>query len=140
MTIKELTTTILSIAKSQSNVNYVGEGDIYVLNSTPDINYGVFFITQNNHTLLSQFDTINYNLNLFYVDRLTEDGKNKLDIQSIGMLVITNVINILANNYDIDITSDIQFTTFTQRFTDECAGVYCTITINADNPIGRCGV
>lgn len=140
MTIKEIVKTLLSIGKAQSNVRYVNEGDIYTLNSLPNIEYGVFYITQNKHSITADFNLINYNLNLFYVDRLTTDGNNKLDIQSAGMITLTNIINIFKNNFDVDVVGDVVFQPFTQRFGDECAGVYCTITINADNPIGDCEI
>ena len=137
MTLHEIVNQILEIAQQQPNINYVGEGDIYELNKLPNINYGVFFVTQTNHTVNE--DTIEYNLTLFYIDRLLPDGSNTLQIQSQSMLVLNNIINIFNQlNPDVSIEGTINFTTFTHRFADNCGGSFCNVTITTDNQIGIC--
>ena len=49
MTFYEIVKSLQEIAQKQPNINYVGEGDIYILNTKTNIDYGVFFITQTNH-------------------------------------------------------------------------------------------
>ena len=68
MTLFEIINKLKDIAISKPNINYVGDGDVYTLNSLPNIDYSVFFITQNDHSIDS--DTITYSLNLFYIDRI----------------------------------------------------------------------
>ena len=138
MTLYEVITDILNIAKQQPNINHTGEGDIYSLNSLPNIDYSVFWVTQTNHT--QGENTVTYNLVLYYIDRLLPDASNRLQIQSQGMLVLNNIINIYNQmNPDIQIEYDINYTTFTHRFTDDCAGVFANVTIISDNEIGICG-
>lgn len=136
MTLYDIVTTLINIAKKQPNINYTGEGDIYILNSLPNIDYSVFYITQNNHT--QREDTVNYNLTLFYIDRVNSSGNNVLQIQSTGMLALNNIINNFNNLYDVEV-GDIDFTTFVHRFQDDCAGVYANVTITADAELGTCG-
>lgn len=136
MTLYDIVTTLINIAKKQPNINYTGEGDIYILNSLPNIDYSVFFITQNNHT--QREDTVNYNLTLFYIDRVNSSGNNVLQIQSTGMLALNNIINNFNNLYDVEV-GDIDYTTFVHRFQDDCAGVYANVTITADAELGTCG-
>ena len=136
MTLKELIEKIKTIARKQHNIGYVGEGDIYTLNSIPNIDYSVIFITQQNHSITA--DLSEYNINLFYVDRLMNDKSNRLDIQSHGITIINNIINQLASTIDVDVEYPVSFTTFTQRFSDECAGVFATIKITTDNELGLC--
>ena len=136
MTLYDIVTTLINIAKKQPNINYTGEGDIYILNSLPNIDYSVFYITQNNHT--QREDTVNYNLTLFYIDRVNSSGNNVLQIQSTGMLALNNIINKFNNLYDVEV-GDIDFTTFVHRFQDDCAGVYANVTITADAELGTCG-
>lgn len=136
MTLKELIEKIKTIARKQHNIGYVGEGDIYTLNSIPNIDYSVIFITQQNHSITA--DLSEYNINLFYVDRLFVDDSNRLDIQSHGITVINNIINQLTSTIDVDVEYPVSFTTFTQRFTDECGGVFATIKITTDNELGLC--
>lgn len=138
MTLNEITHKILDIAKEEKNINYVGEGDIYSLNSTPNIDYSVFFVTHNN-TQVSQ-DYIQYSFVFFYVDRLINeaDDSNKLKIMSDGIQHIINICNKLNNDIDVDIVYPLQFTSFRQRFSDDCAGQFCTVNIIVDNNLGSC--
>lgn len=136
MTLFEIINKLKDIAISKPNINYVGDGDVYTLNSLPNIDYSVFFITQNDHSIYQ--DTITYNLNLFYIDRISDSEDNVLNIQSDGMLQLTNVINTLVFSEDVDVEGEITFTPFIQRFADNCCGVYCTVRFVVDNNLGTC--
>ena len=136
MTLFEIINKLKNIAISKPNINFVGDGDVYVLNSLQDINYSVFFITQNDHSIYQ--DTITYSLNLFYIDRISDSEDNTLNIQSDGMLQLTNIINTLVFTEDVDVDGEISFTPFIQRFADQCAGVYCNVRFICDNNLGNC--
>ena len=136
MTLFEIINKLKDIAISKPNINYVGDGDVYTLNSLPNIDYSVFFITQNDHSIYQ--DTITYSFNLFYIDRISDSEDNVLNIQSDGMLQLTNVINTLVFSEDVDIDGEITFTPFIQRFADNCSGVYCTVRFIVDNNLGSC--
>ena len=136
MTLFEIINKLKNIAISKPNINFVGDGDVYTLNSLPNIDYSVFFITQNDHSIDS--DTITYSLNLFYIDRISDSEDNTLNIQSDGMLQLTNVINTLVFSEDVDVDGEITFTPFIQRFADNCSGIYCTVRFIVDNNLGTC--
>ena len=136
MTLFEIINKLKDIAISKPNINFVGDGDVYVLNSLPNIDYSVFFITQNDHSIYQ--DTITYSLNLFYIDRISDSEDNTLNIQSDGMLQLTNIINTLVFSEDVDVEGEISFTPFIQRFADNCSGVYCTVRFICDNNLGSC--
>lgn len=129
MTLYELISILKSIALTQPSVRSTGDGNIYeVLNTKKDNEYSVFFITQGTHREDEEVD--HYTLTLFYVDRLLQDMEdNRLQIQSVGKSVLSNIITTLCHNYDIDYTT-ITYTPFTQRFSDECAGMYAQITFD----------
>ena len=136
MTLFEIINKLKDIAISKPNINYVGDGDVYTLNSLPNIDYSVFFITQNDHSIYQ--DTITYSLNLFYIDRISDSEDNTLNIQSDGMLQLTNIINTLVFSEDVDVDGEISFTPFIQRFADQCAGIYCNVRFVVDNNLGVC--
>lgn len=136
MTLIELINNLKKIAKEQPNINFVGEGDIYELNHLPNIDYSVFYITQGTHQVAE--DTAYFELNLFYVDRLTDNEANRLLIQSNGIDILTNIINKMVFTEDVDVVYPLNFTPFYQRFADDCSGVYCTITFLVDNTLGVC--
>lgn len=117
------------IALTQHNVRYAGDGDLYRdLNAQPSIKYDAFYITQNQHESVEDFDR--YNLNLFFVSRQedTEAG-NALQIQSIGKEVIENVVKIFCEDYDAEVYGSIYWQPFVQKFADLTAGIYAIITL-----------
>ncbi len=128
MTLYELIHTIKHIALKQPNVRTFGEGNIYdILNANPSVEYDAVILTQGTHI---QDDKFNYfNFNLFYVSRLVDDMEtNRLQAQSIGIEVLSNIVKILNNAYDIDSNGNITYNTFSEKFKDECAGCYGKIT------------
>lgn len=129
MTLLQIVDNIERIALTQPNIRSVGEGNIYsFMNNNPSVKYGVFFILQNNHTEYQEYT--NYNFTLFFIDRLEDDlESNRIRIQSNGMQVISNIVSMLCEKFDIDFPN-MQYTSFTQKFLDMCAGVYATISFN----------
>lgn len=126
-TLYSLTKLIENIAKTQPNVRTAFEGDVYKLDTDPSVKYGVFCLTQGTHTETEE--TITYNYSMFYVDRLEQNlEENRLQIQSVGIQVISNILKILAEDYDVDITEH-NYQPFTQKFRDETAGQLCTVSI-----------
>lgn len=67
MTYKEVLEGLVECALREPNIKFTGYKDIYELNSVPDINYSVFYITPN--TFREEEDSITFSLNLYYVDR-----------------------------------------------------------------------
>lgn len=127
MTLKEIIYEMEMIASKQPAINHiVKSGDIYDLNSDNDVRYGAFCVTQQQHTEVEGF--VNFVFYLYYVDRLTSDKSNKVDIQSHGISTLSNIIRVLENNNDLE-HSDIIYQPFVQRFASDCAGVYATVTI-----------
>lgn len=129
MTLFEVIEQLNKIALNQPSISTASEGNIYdKLNANPSVKYGVFHITQGTHTQDETFD--HYQLTLFYVDRLVDNlDSNRVFIQSIGKDVLVNIIRTFEDNYELD-SSTINVVTFTQRFADETAGAYATVTFD----------
>lgn len=117
------------IALKHPNVNSAYEGNIYdILNAKPDNKYASVVITQQSHTTDEIYD--HYGFVIFYVDRLVDDlEENRVQIQSIGKSMLGNIITAFCNEFEAE-CENISYQPFTQRFADETAGVYCTITID----------
>lgn len=137
MTLFDLIHAIKDVALKQPNIRTFGEGNIYdILNANPSIEYDCVLVTQGAHSTSGEFN--NFNLNLFYVSRLVSDLEdNRLQIQSIGIEVLNNILKVLEDVYDIEY-NNLTFNTFTERFSDETAGVYCTVTLITEKEI-YCG-
>ena len=129
MTLAKIIDTLKMIALKHPNVNSAYEGNIYdILNAKHDNRYASVVITQQSHTTDEIYD--HYGFVIFYVDRLVDDlEENRVQIQSIGKSMLGNIITAFCNEFEAE-CENISYQPFTQRFADETAGVYCTITID----------
>lgn len=119
---------IIGIADEQPNVNTAAAGNIYeLMNTTGVLDYSVFALVQNTHQEQDGF--MNYSFTAFYIDRLTDDRSNEIEIQSTGIAVLRNIIMTIEEEFDWDIATDRSYNTFTERFTDETAGVFTTVEV-----------
>lgn len=136
MTLIQLIRIIEEVATHQPNVNMIVKNDIFRMNTAPSLRYGVFAWTQGQHSGVIASGMVTYQLTLFYVDRLTEDRSNMLEVQSVGCLTLGNILRTLEN-YDIEV-GDYSLQPFNQRFTDECAGVFANVSLTVPD-FSLCG-
>ena len=127
MTLSEVIKRIEYVAVRQPSVNLVVRNDVFRINEKPDARYAIFAWTQGQHTSIPSSDSINYTFTFFYVDRLKSDHSNEVEIQSTGISTINNIIRTLEQ-YNVFCDMAYTFQVFNQRFTDECAGVFCNVT------------
>lgn len=128
MTLSDTIRLIEIVAGNQPAVRSVVRNDIFRLNAFPNAEYGVFGWTQGQHSTAVDSNLYTFRFTFFYIDRLTEDLGNQVEIQSVGIQVLDNVLRLLDER-GVFTFGDWQFTTFNQRFLDECAGVYCTVAL-----------
>ena len=134
MTLATIIETLKMIALKHPNVNSAYEGNIYeILNAKPDNKYASVVITQQSHTTDEVYD--HYGFVIFYVDRLVDDMEdNRVQIQSCGKSMLGNIITFFCEEFDAE-CENISFQPFTQRFVDETAGIYSTITIDVPKDV-----
>ena len=75
----------------------------------------------------------NLQLNIFYVDRLTDDKANKIDVHANAIIFINSLLKALDDEY---IISDYEIYNFNERFNDVCAGAYVSCRIQM--PLSEC--
>lgn len=132
MTLMQVISAVEAAAMRQKSLRMIVRNDIFRLNTYADARYGVFGWTQGQHSGSAADDLMSWSFTFFYVDRLTEDGGNETEVQSVGIETLRNIIAALRGaGLEADSWT---FETFTQRFMDECAGVFCSVTLTA--PIG----
>ena len=129
MTLLQTVQAIEAAAMAQPSVAMIVPNDVFRLNATPDARYGVFAWTQRQHTADLEGDFTRFAFALFYVDRLTADRANELEIQSVGIQTLEAVLRELQDR-GIFPEDGYTFDTFNQRFEDECAGVWCSVTFD----------
>lgn len=122
----EFLKTIKNISTTHVLVNEYGEGDIYEHLNSGEHKYPCVFLTVTN--IQSSVTSTLYNFTLFYTDRLIESGDNRTNIQSTGINVIQQILNRLIQEYPTYEVTNTNFTPFTEKFADMCAGVFCDVT------------
>lgn len=128
MTLIEVIKMIEAVAARQPSVNMIVENDVYRINEKPDAKYGIFAWTQGQHTSPADSDFLNFSFTFFYVDRLLADQSNQIEIQSVGIQTLNNIIKAL-DEYGLFSENTVTFQSFNQRFADECAGVFCNLIL-----------
>lgn len=127
MTLLETVHILEAVAAAQPSVAQIVPNDVFRLNTLPDARYGVFAWTQQEHRYELDDDFHRFSFVLYYVDRLTADKGNELEIQSVGVATLENILQHVAD-WGVALEDTASFTTFNQRFLDECAGVFCRAT------------
>lgn len=129
MTLKSVIQAFEVIASNQPAINMIVRNDVFRLNEKADARYGVFSWVQGRHIASLDSNTMRYSFTFFYVDRLKADKSNEIEIQSVGIQTLENIIRTLE---DMGIYTDesFSFQVFNQRFLDECAGVFCNVVLS----------
>lgn len=113
---------IKSVDKTVGDFYY---GDIYNINHYQSIKYPAVILT--NATHFAGLETVTYYFNIFYIDRLTEDKSNKLDVQSTAISTLTNALQLIDDQYIV--IDNYEIHTFEEKFNDVCAGAYAKVGI-----------
>ena len=100
-------------------------GDIFQLNSNTNT-YSIINLTINKVTAVKE-NSERYEVTLFYVDLLNRDRSNLINIQNDAIESLKGIVYILGMSSDITLYLPISYIPFTERFTDECAGAFCTL-------------
>lgn len=127
MNLYQVITAIEKTAAYQPTVGTIVRNDIFRLNASPVVQYGAFAWLQGEHTSSGDGTLFQWNFTLFYVDRLTADKGNEVQIQSAGIETLENILRVLEGLGIF--AGDYTYQTFNQRFSDECAGVFCRVTL-----------
>lgn len=127
MKFKELIKGIETVCLSIPNVNSFYFGDIYSLNHHENVRFSTMVLTEKTHTKNRVDGTITCRFYLFYVDRLTNDKENTIDIFSTGHETLDTVIanleenGVIVNSYELN---DVK-----ERFNDECGVVFADVEV-----------
>lgn len=125
---------ILSVAKAQPNVSYAAEGDIYQLMNYKDDSpkYSAVVVSQSTHAESGEWR--GYSFEIFYIDRLTAEQSNRLQVQNIAIEVLSNIAKVLVET-GFETQGEIRYHTFDEKFEDLCAGAYMEIVLQSEESL-----
>lgn len=131
MTYKEIIKIIKNISLALPDVESFYTGDVYEINKDQSVKYGSVVLTNQEHSFDNVNDQFNYNFVLFYIDRLTDDEANRIDVQTAGINALTTIVKTIED-YGC-IIDNVRYNVFKERFNDWCSGVYGTFSIKVDD-------
>ena len=140
MNLAQVVQYIKNIALEHPLVKSFYEGDPTVYLNSKEIKYGAFILTQTAfNNIVKEQGIKKYTFDCTYADRLTEDGSNRLVVQTDGINVIHEVFNYIKGNSETsNVPLPITFSTFEQKFADSLAGSFATITLEVEDETGDC--
>ena len=130
MTLLDAIRLLEAAAARHPAVRTICRRDVFALNERPDIRYGVFAWLQGEHSADIVTGQYRFAFTLFYVDRLTADRSNLEEVQSTGVEVLRSTL-LEVEEEGLPADGSLSFTSFRERFVDECGGVFCRVTLVA---------
>ena len=126
-----IVTKILEIAKKHIFIKEAHYGDIYEFHNSGNRNYSTFVLTQGENNQINENYT-QYNFTAFVTDRLTDDEKNLLEVQS-NCATILNQIMIEIQD-ELEYFSESETMSFwKEKFNDLCAGCFIQFSLKVPN-------
>lgn len=104
------------------------EGDVYDIMNSKDRKYPTVILTTERIDDTNGYQTIT--ASLFCIDRLTSDGVNKLEVQSICQTILQGILLKLESDYPEMTIQTESFVPFTEKFKDLCAGMYVECSLS----------
>ena len=83
MTLSDTIRLIETVAAGQPSVHSIIRNDIFRLNALPDAKYAAFGWTQGQHSTSIDANLYTFRFTFFYIDRLTEDMGNQVEVQTV---------------------------------------------------------
>lgn len=138
MTLLQIINIIKDTALAQPNVNTFVRNFLDL--NREDTKYSAIVLQDRDgqRDRISEQDWNTFTFHLGYVDRLTFDEANRDDIFSTGINIINNIVASIRQTWfpDMEVNLIDRFSTFDQRFTASCAGVYVVLAIQI--PVSDC--
>lgn len=136
MTLKQLLKEIGELAINQKCCNYSAAGtSLSEINPIQVDYYPVLFTSPTGNHRVKE-NTTEYEITLYWMERLLEDSSNDIDIFSTAIEQLKNIIiGIRSINgvVGVDFNYNIRNFADTEKMNDRVAGGYCTVQIEAVN-------
>ena len=136
MNLYDVLNKLSNIASNHKLIGAYHNGDVYRIMNSAKNTYPVVVFTVDSLQNYQDYSTLN--AYMYFIDRLTDDEDNKINIQTNGINVINDIINKLCEINEISVPTPLQYTFFTEKFGDMCCGVYANVSIQFNNYSNCC--
>lgn len=140
MTLENLLYNIGNTAIKNKVINYAAAGSsIFELNAETIVDYPLLFASPTgNHEV--RVNTTDYEITLYYIDRLLRDSANDVQIFSTGVEQLKLIMRMIENiDGVVEVADTYSISNFaeTEKMNDSVAGAFATVTITVLN-ISEC--
>ena len=138
MTYLQILELLKEIALAQPNVHTVVREFLDLNREDTEYSAVVIQDRDGERTEVLNQDYQEFTWHIGYVDRLTDDEKNRDHIFSTGVRVLNTIVDVMRDRFSprLEIGMRDRINTFNQRFTASCAGVYAVVYVNI--PLSDC--
>ena len=126
-----IVTKILEIAKKHIFIKEAHYGDIYEFHNSGNRNYSTFVLTQAENNQINENYT-QYNFTAFVTDRLTDDEKNLLEVQSNCATILNQIMIEIQDKLEYFSESE-TMSFWKEKFNDLCAGCFIQFSLQVPN-------
>ena len=126
-----IVTKILEIAKKHIFIKEAHYGDIYEFHNSGNRNYSTFVLTQGENNQINENYT-QYNFTAFVTDRLTDDEKNLLEVQSNCATILNQIMIEIQDKLEYFSESE-TMSFWKEKFNDLCAGCFIQFSLQVPN-------
>ena len=126
-----IVTKILDIAKKHIFIKEAHYGDIYEFHNSGNRNYSTFVLTQGENNQINENYT-QYNFTAFVTDRLTDDEKNLLEVQSNCATILNQIMIEIQDKLEYFSESE-TMSFWKEKFNDLCAGCFIQFSLQVPN-------
>lgn len=134
MNITQLLNKIKDIAEGLQTTNSSFIGDVSDIWNTAEVEYASFVVSVT--SVQRENNVRNYNLILYYGDRLLQNKSNIIAVWDDAVNTIQSVLNKLSE-YDVEY-GDYTVELFEQKFNDVLAGGYAVVDVITEDDLGEC--
>ena len=140
MTLNQVQQALEQIATNHKQINSFGEGDIWDIATSGDINYPLMYVSLEDSTIGNRVEALTFSIIL--MDIVKGGRVNENDALSDMLEVAKDIIAQLNHpSYTWEFANDsINISNFTERFLDSVAGVTMRVTLNLPFSFDRCAM
>jgi hypothetical protein len=137
MTINEIKNLINSLADEHLEINDFGWGDIWEIGESKSITYPLMYCTPQNSSISGK--VFNFNISIIFADLVYGDEKNEDDVINDQMMICQDIIaQLRSDEYDFNLSQNVQIQFFTERLSDLVAGVRADLSFALPYTNDRC--
>lgn len=140
LTLNNVVKQLNNFADSHGQVKSFFYGELYDFAASGDIYYPAMAVVSEPN--IYSGNTLTYNFNVYFMDRVHKDISNRVEVLSDMQLVCLDLLAYLSRTVELDFMVDrnITLNDFVDSFDGEVSGYWFNLAIKTKLPLDRCAL